>query len=479
MRPLLFAIVDDLRKGGAEYADVRRVENEREHIRVRNEEVESHLLSQDAGVGIRVLYDGAWGFASTSEETPDALRRTARDALDIARAAARVSREKVVLAPAVATRGEYRSDVRRNPFALPLEEKLSLLFSATQVLTRDPRIRAARGTLTFVRQRKLFLSTEGHEIAQETIISGGGISAVAVAGCDAQSRSYPKDGEGDIHQGGFEFVESLDLPGNAERVREEAIALLFAPDCPAGVRTVLLTGSQLSLQVHESCGHPAELDRALGTELSLAGGSFLTPDRLGTRYGSPAVSIVADATVPGGPGTFGWDDEGTPARRVDLVRDGIFVGYLSSRETAPRIGCSPSGAMRAESWNRVPLIRMVNVNLEPGQGSLEDLVADTEDGLVLDVNRSWSIDDRRLNFHFGVELAREVRRGKLGRVYRNCVYTGITPRFWAGCDAVAGPEEWRVWGWMLCGKGDPMQLIWVGHGASAARFRKVSVGARR
>jgi TldD protein len=479
MRSLYQHVLTRLSRLGAEYADLRWVENRRENIRVRNQEVESLLSSQDAGVGIRVLCEGGWGFAATADLGPGALESAALDALAVARAASRVSRHKVQLAASSPARGSYESAVLRDPFAVPLEEKLGLLFAATKELQRDIRIRAARGSLTFVRQHKRFVSSEGHDLEQEITISGGGIAAVAVSGADAQSRSYPKDGEGDIAQAGFEFIEGLDLAGNAERVREEAVELLSALDCPAGVRTVILTGSQLSLQVHESCGHPTELDRVLGTELSLAGGSFLTPDKLGSRYGSHIVHMVADATVPGGPGTFGWDDEGTPAQQSDLVRDGEFVGYLSSRETAAHVGRTSSGSVRAESWNRIPLIRMVNVNLEPGKGRLADLIADTDDGLLLDVNRAWSIDDRRLNFQFGVEVAREIKSGRVGRLYRNAIYTGITPRFWGKCDAITGRDDWRIWGWMFCGKGDPIQLIWVGHGVSAARFRDVTVGARR
>jgi TldD protein len=235
----------------------------------------------------------------------------------------------------------------------------------------------------------------------------------------------------------------------------------------------------MALQVHESCGHPTELDRALGSEISLAGGSFLQPRHLHTlRYGSERVNLTADATVPGGLGTFGWDDEGTPARRVPLVERGLFVGYLSSRETAGALGLRPSGAMRASSAVRMPLVRMVNVNLDPDPSgpTLDELIADTDDGILVETNRSWSIDDLRLNFHFGCEIAWEVRRGRRVRLLRGPVYTGITPRFWGGLDAVCGPSEWRLYGVMNCGKGEPMQLLPVGHGASPARFRGVEVG---
>jgi TldD protein len=275
-------------------------------------------------------------------------------------------------------------------------------------------------------------------------------------------------------------VRAMRLVEEAPRVAEEAEALLAAPPCPEGRRTLILDGGQLALQVHESCGHPIELDRVLGMELSYAGDSFLTLDKLDAfQYGSREVNIVADATAPGGLGTFGWDDEGVPAQRTPIVEAGRFVGYLSSRETAPAIGRTSSGSMRASGWHRIPLIRMTNVNLLPGAaGSLENLIADTDDGLYLATNKSWSIDNKRLNFQFGAEVCREIKGGKLGQLYKNATYTGITPEFWGACDAVCGPEAWRLWGTPNCGKGEPSQTARVGHGVAPARFRNVQVGVR-
>ena len=278
---------------------------------------------------------------------------------------------------------------------------------------------------------------------------------------------------------GYEFVRDLRLGDEAERIGSEAVQLLSAPQCPPGRRTIVLDPSQLYLQVHESCGHPTELDRVFGTEASYAGTSFLTTDKLddGFRYGSDLVTIVADATAPGGLGTFGWDDEGVAAQNVPLVKDGLFVGYLSSRETAPRIGRQSSGAMRADGWNRIPLIRMTNINLLPRPGlTLADIIADTDDGLYLMTNRSWSIDDRRLNFQFATELAYEIKGGKLGQMLRNPTYTGITYEFWGSCDAVADETTYRMFGTPNCGKGEPGQIGHVGHGVSGARFRDVQVG---
>jgi TldD protein len=268
------------------------------------------------------------------------------------------------------------------------------------------------------------------------------------------------------------------LPGNAERIAAEAVQLLSADPCPKNIVTTVIIGSeQLALQVHESCGHPIELDRVFGTEAAYAGTSFLTTDKLGAfRYGSEIVNLTADAVRPLGLGTFGWDDEGVPAQTNPIVRDGLFVGYMTSRETATRLGQQSNGCMRASGWNRIPIIRMTNVSLEPGAWDFDDLIADTEEGIYMETNRSWSIDDLRYNFQFGTEMGREIKKGKLGRMLRNCTYTGITPEFWASCDAICNEDHWRMWGTPNCGKGQPSQIMHTGHGTAPARFRNLRVG---
>jgi len=272
----------------------------------------------------------------------------------------------------------------------------------------------------------------------------------------------------------------LQLDSHAGRIGEEAVALLAAPQCPSGVKTLILDASQTALQIHESCGHPTELDRVFGMEAAYAGTSFMTPEKLNhLRYGSTQVTISADALTPTGLGTFGWDDEGVPAQRSLLVDKGLFVGYLTSRETARVLGQASNGTMRADGWNRIPLIRMTNVNLEPGSSSLEQMIAETKDGVYMETNRSWSIDDKRLNFQFGTQLAYELVDGKRGRMLKNATYAGITPEFWNSCDAVADGSEWKVWGLANCGKGQPPQVAHVAHGAAPARFQRVRVGILR
>jgi TldD protein len=263
-------------------------------------------------------------------------------------------------------------------------------------------------------------------------------------------------------------------------VAEEAVALLSAPECPAGPTTIVIGAEQLALQVHESIGHALELDRMLGAEASYAGTSWIGPDDLGSlRLGSEHMQVTADATLPGALGTYAWDDEGVAARRLTLVEDGVLRAALSDRTSAGAIGLDASGGCgRADGFARQPIVRMTNVSLEPGRaGSLADLLADTGEGLYLETNRSWSIDDRRLHFQFGTEVAYEIRDGELGRLYRNAAYSGVSPRFWGSLDAVCSPSEWRVHGLLNCGKGEPGQVMHVSHGTAPGRFRAVDVHA--
>lgn len=476
----LKATMEYLKKRGVDYADIRVVDTRHQALGVRNRQVERCVSVEDRGFGIRVLHKGAWGFASSSKVAEGEMRRIADQAIEVARGTLICRGDPVRLAPAEPAVDSYKTPVRKDPFRVPLEDRLALLLGATEILARDPKVKVAEGSMDFFRTQKVFVSTEGAAIEQDLWETGAGIQATAVEGDEAQTRSYPNSHGGQWATGGYELVEAMDLAGHAERVREETLALVAAPNCPEGRTTVILDGPQLALQVHESCGHPIELDRVLGFELSFAGGSFLTLDKRGTlQYGSPLVHIVGDSTIPGGLGTYGYDDEGVKAQRFDIVRDGLFVNYLASRETAARLNLPSNGCMRADGWNRIPLIRMVNINLEPGAWTFDDLVRDTEDGLYLSMNKSWSIDQLRLNFQFGCQWAQEIKGGALGRVYKNPIYTGMTPAFWNGCDALCSRDHWTVWGVPNCGKGEPVQTARVGHGAAPARFRNVQVGVAR
>jgi TldD protein len=486
LRQLTGLALDTARTRGATYADVRIVEHREQTVGVKNAVVESLIETEDRGFGVRVIAQGAWGFASSAVLTRAEVERVAALAVEVARASALTRRDPVDIGPPVTSTGTYRTPVEIDPLSVPVEDKIALLLEADCAMRRVEGVKVARGTLVCLRERKTFANTEGAHTEQEIVETGGGIVALAVGDGEVQQRSYPNSFGRDQRTTGWEYIQEVDFPAHAEQVASEAVALLSADPCPSTVTTLILGPTQLALQVHESCGHPTELDRAFGTEAAYAGTSFLTPDQLGTlRYGSPVVNLTADATLPGGLGTFGWDDEGVPAQRVPLVREGRFVGYLTSREMAvqlARIGgrdagdARSGGAMRASGWNRIPLIRMTNVSIEPGEWTLDDLIADTDDGIYMETNRSWSIDDRRLNFQFGAEIGYEIRQGKLGRLLRNCTYTGVTPQFWGSCDAVCNRDHWQVWGTPNCGKGQPSQIAHTGHGAAPARFRNVRVG---
>ncbi|MGB2990689.1 MAG: TldD/PmbA family protein [Candidatus Zixiibacteriota bacterium] len=480
MKERMKEIIDYLKRAKVDYADVRHQRRSVEDIKVKNANVESLSRSHDQGFGIRVIKNGAWGFAASSLFTPDEMKRVADAAIEIAQASALTKKEEVRLTPTEIHKDSYKGDCEVDPFGVPIDRKIGLLLDACDILRKSPKIKVAEGSMQFFKTDKIFASTEGSVIEQSIVESGAGIVATAVESSEAQKRSYPNSHGGDYASRGYEFVEEMRLLDNAERVREEAIQLLAAPPLPEMETTIIIAGNQMALQVHESCGHPTELDRVLGTEISLAGGSFMTLDKVNQlKYGSEKVTIVADATIPGGLGSFGYDDEGVKAQRAYLVKEGLFVGYQTSRETAGEVDQQSNGTMRAENWNRIPLIRMTNINLEPGEWDLEELIKDTKNGVFLDTNKVWSIDDKRLNFQFGVEAAWEIKDGKLGRMFKNGTYTGMTPQFWNGCDAVCNHQYWRVWGVPNCGKGEPMQTMHVAHGTSPTRFRNVKVGVSK
>jgi TldD protein len=480
MKDKLLETIDYLKSKGVQYADIRFSRRDVESIKVTNENVDTLSRTLDQGFGIRVLADGAWGFASSSKLTSGELKKVANQALKIAQASAITKREDVRLDEGMVYNDHYKTPFETDPFKVRLSRKINMLMKINKTLQKKPEIKIAESSMAFFKTNKIFVNTDGSVIEQDLMESGAGYTATAVEGGEVQRRSFPNSHGGDFMTGGFEVIENMGLQRNANRVREEAIQLLSAPPLPAGEADIIIGASQMALQVHESCGHPTELDRVLGTEISLAGGSFISLDKLNNlQYGSDKVTIVHDATCEGGLGTFGYDDEGVKAQRMLLVDHGRFVGYLTSRETAGVVGQNSNGCMRADGWNRIPLIRMTNINLEPGEWELDDLIADTEGGYFLDTNKSWSIDDKRLNFQFGVEAAWEIKNGKLKTLYKNPLYTGITPQFWNSCDAICNKNHWHIWGVANCGKGEPMQVAHVAHGTSPARFRKIQVGVSK
>ncbi|MBP7891994.1 MAG: TldD/PmbA family protein [Firmicutes bacterium] len=480
LKPLEMAL-DRALGVGASYADARSLQQADEGLTVRNGQVEQARSGMSYGLGVRVLVDGQWGFAAGSEVSEAEAARLADLAVEIARGSGAVRKREVRLAPAPPTVDTWESPCRIDPWSVPTARKVDLLREACKAAqSGGSDVRVTMAYMRAIREVKTFASTEGARIAQTSTITSAGVRAVAVGAGEMQVRSYPGTFDGNVRQAGYEFVEEMDLAANARRVGAEAQALLSAQQCPSGTMTLILGTNQLALQIHESCGHPTELDRVYGTEASFAGTSFLTTEKLDNyRYGSNLVNLYADSRIPGGLGTFAYDDEGTPACHSYLVKDGMFVGYLMSRETAHDLGTVSNGAMRASGWDRMPIIRMTNICLEPGGDTLESLIAGTDDGVFMDGIKSWSIDDRRLNFQFGSEIGYRIRNGQLAEMVKNPTYTGITPEFWGSCDGIAGSEEWVLWGVPNCGKGEPLQIMRVGHGTSPARFRNVKVGVGR
>ncbi len=463
---------------GASYSDIRLQDIRSQDLLLRNGSIGTLTDQTSAGFGVRVLVDGAWGFASSHRLEKDEVARITALAVAAARAAAARKGPPVRLAPVAPAVASWRTPCTRDPFAVPLEEKLDLLRRVDRILRAKPEIVVAESGMSFQSRRQTLATSEGSRIDQTLVRSGAGYSATASGHGDTQTRSYPLSLGGQNVGGGYEAVASLGLVENAERVRDQAITLLTAEPCPSGTFDLILDSTQLALQIHESAGHPSELDRVLGIEESLAGRSFLTLEKRGAfRYGSPLVTLMADGTLPGGVATYAYDDDGVPAKRYPIVERGTFVNYATNREFWHQAGLHESGGTcRAEGWNRLPMIRIPNLSLQPGRGRLEDLIADTKDGILMSMNRSWSIDQLRYNFQFGCEIGWRIRNGKRAGLLKNPTYQGITPEFWGSCDAVCGPEEFGLWGVVNCGKGHPMQRGEMSHGAAPARFRKVRAG---
>src|SRR5271167_2023767 len=432
--------LDTARLRGATYADVRMMHLRQRDLTTKNGQVGTLAQSESIWMGVRAFANGAWGFASTDRLTREGVSASAAQAVSIAKASALAKRGDVVMVAEDAYVDSWQSPFRKDPFELPLENQLSLLLAADAEMRRVKGVTLTETGMQFRKIDSWFASSIGSRIHQRKLITGCGIAATSFKGDAIQKRSYPNSFGGQHLLAGYELVESLDLLKHAPLIAEEVVQLHSAPQCPEKTGTLILGGSQLGLQIHESVGHPIELDRVLGQEANFAGTSFLTLDKLhNLRYASSIVNVVADARPAHGPclGTFAYDDEGVPAQCIDVIKDGEFHGYLSSRETAHLIGLPRSGGtMRTEGWNRLPMIRMTNVSILPGPWTFENLIADTDDGILMDTNRSWSIDDRRYQFQFSTEIAWEIKGGKRGRMLKNPSYSGITTEFWNSCDAI-------------------------------------------
>ncbi len=472
--------LDTATQKGAAYADVRVMELRQRDLSTKNGQVGNLSESDSLGLGVRALANGSWGFAATDRLTRGGIAACAAEAVSIAKASSLAKIHNVNMVSERAYVDVWQNPYVKDPFRISLTAQIDLLLAADAEMRKVKGVTLAETSMQFRRMEQFFASTIGSRIHQTKVQSGAGIVATTFQGSEIQKRSYPNSFGGQHMLAGYELIESFDLVGNARRVGEESVALHSAVQCPEGTRTIILESGQLGLQIHESIGHPIELDRVLGMEANFAGMSFLTLEKLNSlRYGSEIVNVVADARLEHGAGlgTFGYDDEGVPAQCTDIIRNGLFTGYLSNRETAATIGLDRSGGtMRAENWNRLPIIRMTNVSLHPGNWKYDDLIADTDDGILMETNRSWSIDDKRYHFQFSTEIGWEIKGGKKTRMIKNPSYSGITTEFWNSCDAICSRDHWTLWGTPNCGKGQPQQVMGTGHGASPSRFRNIRVG---
>jgi len=462
------------RAPSCDYWTLRLVAEESDHLEVRQGVVEPSVIASSLGAMVTIVTAGGIGYGATSDLSPTGLRSAAERAADWAHMHASHGLFEADLFPRSAMVADYRSPVSEPWKGMSVADKLDLLQRADAALDIDERILDCSAWLTRSRLKQLLVTSDGGRIAQRFEYVFPGLLAVANVGSQTQRRHG--GGADSVQQGGLERLAAARLLEEAPRVAEEAIALLDAPECPSDTRDLILLPNQMALQIHESIGHPLELDRILGDERNYAGTSFVTPGMFGRyRYGSDLLDVTFDPTVPGELASMVADDEGNAAGRRYLIRRGILERPLGAPLSQARAGLSGVACSRASSWDRPPIDRMGNINLEPGEGRLEDLIARVERGVLMETNRSWSIDDSRNKFQFGCELGRLIEDGQLTGLVRNPGYRGISAEFWRSLDGVGGPETREVCGVANCGKGEPNQAIFVGHASPPCLFRDVAV----
>ncbi|HEY3268948.1 MAG TPA: TldD/PmbA family protein [Armatimonadota bacterium] len=471
--------VDTAVRLGADYADVRFMRLRRQRISAEDERIADLKDSDDFGFGVRVLVGGAWGFASSGDITAEGMDRTAAEAVEIANAGRALMGAPVTLVPEPARESCFATNVRIDPFAVPIAEKTGLLLDINRGLLSHAGIKKAMAWMMLKQDDRSIATSEGSWLTSSVVTSAAGYWATAVGNNDARSRSYipvPLTA-------GWENIDAADLLANTDRVAEQAIEHLSAPDCPQGRFDLVLDPGHIALTIHESVGHPTELDRALGMEESLAGRSFATPEKLGSlQYASPIVNFVADNNLTGGLATQGFDDDGVAAQTWHMIKDGRFVSYGTSREVAGAVGFDRStGCSRADHWSHTPIVRIPNLSLMPGKDACtpDDLIAGVEDGIYIEGRGSFSIDQMRYNFQFGGDAFWRIQNGKKAGMLKNVTYQSITPEFWNSVDGLSDERFWRKTGIQNCGKGDPGQVAQMTHGAPYVRVRSVAVGAAR
>ena len=432
-----------------------------------------------AGYGVRALIDGSWGFFGSDRFDDAAFDIAATRATALAKAGTKVPDRIFAVAPQQKIVAHYATPMTKDPASVGLSVRADMLLAAEHAGHVAKSVIAGFAFMTIWTTAKEFYSTTGSAITQILRQAGAGCGVSALGrDQDVQTRGGPADFA--LYQGGgYEVVERAGLHALMPEYGREAVLLANAPPLPSGVRDLVLDSGVLNLQLHESVGHPLELDRSLGWEANFSGVSWATPDQAGKlRYGSELLNIYADNALPLGMATVGYDDEAVKPARVPLIERGILRSFLTSRDTAAETGLTQTASTRAQDWSCVPMVRITNIVLAPHEGTLASIVADTKDGVYVAGMRSWSIDDHRLNFQFGPQIGYEIKNGKRGRIFKQPTYTGVTPHFWNSLDRVSGPEDFVVWGTPNCGKGEPEQIGRTTQACSAARFRGVTVGVK-
>jgi predicted Zn-dependent protease len=458
----------------ADWCSLRCVHERSEYLAVRQNVLQPVSTSEDSGAMLTVFASGGMGYAATSDLTLSGLRRAAEQAHTWAQQSAGrsvVDFSKMPLAP---PRGEYASVAQIPWRSVSLADKIDLLQTECARLKIDDRIVDWDASLWYTEIDTLYLTTDGGHVRQRFHYIVPMLSVTANAGAETQVRTF--GGRGYCRQGGLEVLDHLGFRTAAPRIATEALQLLTAPNCPAGVMDLLLAPDQMILQIHESIGHPLELDRILGDERNYAGPSFVTPEMFGTYpYGSELLNITFDPTRSEEFASYGFDDEGQPAHREHLIQNGILLRALGGLTSQVRADLPGVANARASSWNRPPIDRMANLNLEPGTSSLEEMIAAVERGVYMQTNCSWSIDDSRNKFQFGCEWGQLIEDGTLTTVVKKPSYRGISATFWRNLKKVGNVETFTVMGTPNCGKGEPNQVIRVGHASPACLFADVEV----
>src|SRR6056297_117714 len=468
--------LDVISNYNVDYADVRLRQTNIEMIRTYNNVLKNVRNDDELGIGIRVLINGRWGFAATPHLDEDNISKTVKRAVNIAKAAAKIEQKPIILTKEKAVIDTFKTPIKKNPFDVSLSDKANILFNVYENAKKVKKVKKVDGYMYFHRIHQQFGNTEGSQLENDIYMSGSSYEITAVGDGSFETRNYqmfPKSK-------GYEWIEEQPLEEKAEELAEDAVKKLTAKQGPAGKKDLILMPSHLSLTIHESVGHPTELDRVLGWEANFAGISFATTEKRGNfQYGSDKVNLVADNTLEEGLGTWGFDDDGIPGQKWHMVKDGILINYGTTRDTAHYIGEEHSlGCNRADSYASQPINRIPNLSLMPGKEklSLDDLIADTKDGILIDGRGSFSIDQRRYNFQFGGDMFYEIKNGKITQPLRDVTYQSITPEFWNSCDAICDEDHWQKYGVLNCGRGEPGQRMQMTHAASPARFRNIDVG---